>query len=281
MILNDQHTHTRFFFHMAYHGANYHGWQRQPGCISVQETLETVLASVLKQETPVFGCGRTDAGVHAIQYVFHADLVLPADFDLLHRLNHALPPDMVLFSIQPVAARAHARFDATRRTYDYFLHTNKNPFLTGRSAFYPDRNLNIQLMHEAVQLLPQYTDYYAFCKSPNQFAHTLCAVYSATLTVDPGGERLRFQICANRFLKGMIRIIMGRLLEVGTGKLSVSAFEAHLRDKKPPKMKTPAYPEGLYLSKIEYPYLEFPQRTDLAAVYQHDEAGYWRNVGSE
>ena len=224
------------------------------------------------------GCGRTDAQVHASQFVFHADLEETFDFDLLTRLNHAFPPDIAVFDILPVHDKAHARFDATARTYDYFIHTQKDPFLQGSSALYGDWPLTLSGMKAAVALLPQYDDYYAFCKSPANFKTTICRVSSAHLWVDEKGERLRFQITANRFLTGMIRIIVGRLIEIGTGRMSVETFEAHLRDKITPRIITGAHPQGLYLSRVVYPYLDLPQRTEFAAVFQYEREGYWRDI---
>lgn len=240
--------------------------------------VEGALQKILKTPVTIKGCGRTDAQVHASQYFFHADLPQTTDFDLLFRLNHNLPPDIAVFDLLPVHAEAHARFDAVRRTYDYFIHRYKDPFLLGSSAPYGDKPLDLQSMKTAVDLLPRYDDYYAFCKSPASFEHTICRVSSAHLWVDKSGERLRFQITANRFLTGMIRIIVGRLLEIGTGRMSVEVFEAHLRDRQTPRILTPAYPQGLYLSKVTYPYLDLPQRTEFAAVFQYEREGYWGEI---
>ena len=179
-----------------------------------------------------------------------------------------LPTDIAIFDIFPVHDAAHARFDATQRTYNYFIHTRKDPFLQLSSSWYPEENLDLQQIKSAVDLLPRYEDYYAFCKSPDSFDNTKCRVSSAQLWQDPKGERIRFQISANRFLTGMVRIIVGRLLEVGRGNMSVDAFEHYLRDKQVPPSIKRAYPQGLYLSKIVYPYLELPQRVEFAALFQ-------------
>ncbi len=268
----------RFFFQIAFKGLQYHGWQRQLSAEGVQEVIEGILSKVVKEKISINGCGRTDAQVHASQYFFHADLAETYDFDLLFRLNHNLPHDIAIFDIIPVHEKAHARFDATQRTYDYFIHTNKDPFLHGSSALYPDKNLDLNSMKAAVDLLPRYDDYYAFCKSPASFEHTICRVTSAHLWVNKTGERLRFQITSNRFLTGMIRIIVGRLLEIGTGFMSVEAFEQHLRTKQTPRSIVPAYPQGLYLSKIVYPYLDLPQRTQFAAIFQYEQQDYWLSI---
>ena len=245
----------------------YHGWQRQQSAVGVQEVIEGVLSKVLKTPVSIYGCGRTDAQVHASQYFFHADLEDTYDFDLLSRLNRNLPTDIAIFDILPMHHNAHARFDAVQRTYDYFIHRRKDPFLAGKSAYYPDGDFDLSRMQTAVDLLPQYDDYYAFCRSPDKFEHTICRVSAAHLQISENGERLHFQISANRFLSGMIRIIVGRLLEVGAGQMSVEAFEHHLRDKQTPRTITGAHPQGLYLSKIVYPYIDLPQRMAFAIRY--------------
>lgn len=237
--------------------------------------LEAALLKILKTPTSVNGCGRTDAGVHASQYFFHADMAKTAVEGLLFKLNRALPLDISVFAVIPVHDRANARFDAVRRSYDYFIHRRKDPFLQAGSALYSDMDLDIPLMKAAVALLPQYEDYYAFCKSPASFKHTICRISTAHLWEDQRGERLRFQISANRFLTGMIRIIVGRLLEIGTGRMSLEAFEAHLRDKKTPRIITGAHPQGLYLSKVVYPYLELPQGGIFSEVFGEVGTGYW------
>ena len=168
--------------------------------MGVQEVIEGVLTKVVKAPVAINGCGRTDAQVHASQYIFHADLEEDLDPEFLYRLNRTLPNDIAIFAILPVHDKAHARFDATQRTYDYFIHTNKDPFLQGSSALYYEHQLDLPSMKAAVDLLPQYNDYYALCKSPASFEHTICEVSSAYLWVANGGERLRFQISSNTSL---------------------------------------------------------------------------------
>ena len=235
--------------------------------MTIQEVIEAALGKVLKTPTTIFGCGRTDTGVHAIQYFFQANMAETDLDELLFKLNFALPPEIVIFDIIPVHDRASARFDAIQRQYDYFMHLRKDPFLQGGSAMYAGMNLDIAAMKAAVEILPHYEDYYAFCKSPAKFEHTICRVSAAHLWLDKTGERLRFQISANRFLTGMIRIIVGRLLEIGTGRMTLEAFEGHLRDKKTPRIITGAHPQGLYLSKVVYPYLDLPQQTLFAETF--------------
>jgi len=250
----------RYFIHIGYHGAKYSGWQRHPGVLNVQEVLETAISRLLKKPIVIVGCGRTDAQVHASQFFFHMDVEKEWKFDLFFRLNKILPDDIAVFDIIPMEGLPHARFDAIQRTYDFFLHFYKDPFLSGFSSYYPDKNLDLEKMQQAVALLTKYDDYRAFCKSPDRNEHTICNISSAYLAANETGDKLHFQISANRFLGKMVRIIMGRLLDIGRGKLSVDDFEYYLAHKETPAIITPAYPQGLYLSKITYSYLDLPAR---------------------
>ncbi len=223
------------------------------------------------------GCGRTDAQVHASQFFFHLDIEKEWDYDLLFRLNKSLPSDIAVFGILPMADSCHARFDAIKRTYDYFIHTYKDPFLSTVSTLYLERNFDVVKMRDAVSLLTKYNDYRAFCISPDGFKHTICNVTAAALFVDPSGDRFRFQISANRFLTKMIRIIMGKLLEIGRGELSVAEFESSLITKETPKTIEPAYPQGLFLSKVTYPYLDLAPRTEFSSILQN-HGDQWQAV---
>ena len=256
----------RYFFHIGYHGTQYSGWQKHAGVISVQLVLETALGKLFKRPIAVVGCGRTDAHVHASQFFFHVDLEQEWDFDLFFRLNKILPDDIALFDIIPMQGLPHARFDAVQRAYDYFIHTYKDPFLSEFSSLYPETNLNIDAMKKATALLPLYDDYRAFCKMPDRIDHTICMVSSAGLFVDQSGDRLRFHISANRFLSKMIRIIVGRLLDIGRGDMSVDEFEHYLASKQTPQIIIPAHPQGLYLSKVTYPYLDLAPRTNFSGM---------------
>lgn len=256
----------RYFFHIGYHGTNYSGWQKHAGVPNVQKVLETALTKLLKAPVIIVGCGRTDAQVHATQFFFHMDVETEWDFDLLFRLNKLLPDDIAIFDIIPMQGLPHARFDCIQRTYDYFIHTYKDPFLSDFSACYAEKNLDLHQMKAAVDLLPLYNDYRAFCKMPDRIDHTICHISAANLYIDKSGNRLRFQISANRFLSKMIRIIVGRLLEIGRGEMSVDEFEHYLAEKITPPIIIPAYPQGLYLSKVTYPYLDLPAKNNFMAA---------------
>lgn len=256
----------RYFLHIAYNGNNYRGWQKLPGIVSVQQVIETTLSQIFKETVPVIGCGRTDAQVHASQFFFHFDIDRELNFDLLFRLNKCLPKDIVVYDVIRMEGAPHARFDAIQRSYDYYIHTRKDPYLLGLSSFYPLVSPDLDKMKEAVGLLASYDDYGCFCKSPLKYEHTICNVSEAQLYSDIQHTRLRFHISSNRFLAGMIRIIVGKLLEIGNGVLTVADFEQYLQTKVTPKTIIPAYAQGLYLSKVTYPYLDLPNQSVFNAM---------------
>ncbi|GAB3528205.1 tRNA pseudouridine(38-40) synthase TruA [Pontibacter brevis] len=268
----------RYFFHIGYNGTNYRGWQRHPYGVNVQQTIEDALRQVLKLPAAIVGCGRTDAQVHASQFFFHLDVEKPWDFDLLFRLNKVLPPDIAVFDIIPMEGMPHARFDATQRSYDYFIHTYKDPFLNSVSSLYLVRNLDLDKMKRATAMLPKYCDYKYLCLTPAEHDSTICHVTSAKWLSDKNGDKLRFQVTANRYLSRMIRIIVGKLFRIGMGELSVDEFESYLAAEKAPKALTPAYPQGLYLSKVTYPYLNLPTRRSFSAILLNEADGYWQEV---
>ncbi len=262
-------NYLRYFFHIGYNGYHFRGWQRQPNINNVQQVLETALTQILKEPCSIMGCGRTDAMVHASQFFFHLDVMKAWDYDLLFRLNKTLPDSIAVFEIIPMNDNHHARFDATHRSYDYFIHTYKDPFLSTLSSLYLKQNLQLDQMKRAVALLPLYNDYRAFCKTPDDYRTTICNVTSAELYIDSNGDHLRFQISANRFLGKMIRIIVGKLMDIGKGELSVDEFESYLITKITPATIEPAYPQGLYLSKVTYPYLDIAPRAEFTAILQN------------
>ena len=167
----------RYFFHIAYHGTRYSGWQKHPRALSVQEVLETAMGKILKQPVAIVGCGRTDAHVHASQYFFHTDIEKEWDFDLFFRLNKILPDDIAIFDIIPMQGQPHARFDAVKRSYDYFIHTYKDPFLNKFSSLYPLYDLDFEKMKAAVALLPLYNDYRGFANAKTGSIMPLCYLF--------------------------------------------------------------------------------------------------------
>ncbi len=242
-----------------------------------QEVLETAIGVVEKRGCDCYCTTMPWKYMPFLLFFSHVDIDGEWDFDLFFRLNKILPDDIAVFDIIPMQGQPHARFDARQRTYDYFIHTYKDPFLSGFSSLYPELNLNLDKMKAAVALLPQYNDYRGFCKAPDRIDHTLCYVSSAGLFTDTNGDKIRFQISANRFLSKMIRIIMGRLLEIGRGIMSVDEFEHYLISKQTPQIIIPAHPQGLYLSKVTYPYLSILRhaRASFSAILQNNVAIDW------
>lgn len=246
----------KYFLHLGYKGTHYQGWQRQPNAISVQAILEDKLCQMFKQELTVHVCGRTDAGVHANQCFCHLVINEPWDFDAVFRLNKMLPPDISVYEFIPVSATANAQLDVTSRTYDYYIHLKDDPFLAELSTLYLIDHPALVEMQAAAKLLTQYQDFRSFCKSPDLYPHTLCTVTFAALTVNSDNNRLHFRITANRFLRAMIRMIVGQLIKVGKREISLDDFESQLKQPKLTTQPAFAYPQGLYLSKVVYPYLE-------------------------
>jgi tRNA pseudouridine38-40 synthase len=246
----------RYFMRLAYQGDNYCGWQWQRNADnSIQGTLQTALTNVLRQPLTVIGCGRTDAGVHAEAYYAHFDYAdaLPPHFMAI--LNRALPSDIAVQRIWPVASDVHARFSATQRTYRYFFHTHKQPHWRHCSTYLPglEDPLDFAAMQAAAQLLLQYEDYRAFCKVPDRHAHTRCQVSAARFQFEQ--EPFSFQITANRFVRGMVRLLVAQLLEVGKRRTQLTDFEHMLKTGERPKHLVFAPPQGLYLTHVNYPSL--------------------------
>ena len=244
----------RYFIELAYKGTHYHGWQVQPGAISVQETLTKALSLLLKTDIAIVGAGRTDSGVHAKQMFAHFDFETEIDASqLVHKLNSFLPKDIVVFNILKVVDEAHARFDATKRTYEYHIHTIKNVFENDGSYQF-QLPLDVNKMNEACQILFNHSDFECFSKVNTDVRTFNCAIFEAHWKQD--GNKLVFTIVADRFLRNMVRAIVGTMINIGTGKISLGDFEKIIdsKDRSQAGFSVPA--EGLYLTKIEYPYLE-------------------------
>lgn len=247
----------RYFIHLGFDGGSYSGWQRQKNTPNtVQEVIEQTLFQIFKQDITVYGCGRTDAGVHASQYVLHIDLDAAPDFSLKFRLNKNLPDHIAVFEIIEVKENQHCQYDAVARTYDYFIHWKKDPVLIRYSAFYEDLDLDFDLMKRAAELILMTKDFRPLCKQPDQYKSTFCRITKCDVYVNEAEGRLRFTITSNRFLRGMVRICASFLLEVGSGAMSLGEMEQVLKQEKTLKQNQPALPNGLFLSKVEYPFLE-------------------------
>jgi tRNA pseudouridine38-40 synthase len=211
---------------------------------------------MFKVPCKIHGCGRTDTGVHASQYFAYLDLESEFDFDPVKRVNRILPEDIAVFEFIPVTSRANTQRDAISRTYDYYLHFNKHPYLAELSTYYDGPDLDVDAMHKAALVLAKHGDFRALCKSPDKVNHTRCRVMSAEVRLLKHVDGIQFTITANRFLKGMIRLIVNKLLKVGQGKMSVEELDAFIGKKENPAYKVLAPPQGLHLSKVVYPYLE-------------------------
>ncbi len=263
----------RYFLHLAYDGSFYRGWQYQPNVPSVQEVIEKKLAVIFKEKLTLFGCGRTDAGVHASQYFAHIQPPQPIDFDLAFRLNKHLPDTIYVYEVLEMDGNEHARYDAIVRTYDYFLHLFPDPFLERYSTYCGDASLDLEAMQQAAELLPKYTDFKTLCRKPHLYKHTLCKVSESQLIVNKAQNRLRFTITSNRFLQGMIRLCVHYFLRIGRGEMKVEEFDHLLANQQEEPIKRPAPPNGLYLSKVEYPYLKVESKNQWMAFLKRDLEG--------
>lgn len=241
----------RYFLHLAYRGTHYRGWQRQSGNVrTVQATIEGALTRVRGESVKVVGCGRTDAGVHASDYYLHFDVADGLRDNWLFIVNKQLPEDIVCYRVWPVAPTAHTRYDAVERTYDYHIHTRPDPFLHLTSSFYPLENWRVDAVKEALELLRGHHDFRAFCLTPDRHNTTDCDLREASLHRE-GEGRWRFRFVADRFLRGMIRILVYQLLRVGAGELSPGEVSRALRTGERISVGQ-ARPEGLVLSGVKY-----------------------------
>ena len=246
----------RYFIHLAYNGTNYNGYQTQPGLPTVQETIEKALSTLLRQHVAIVGCGRTDTGVHASDYYAHFTLAGTETFDgkidcalLVFKLNSFLPADLAIYNIFPVKDNAHARFDATARTYQYHVSDRRLPFRQGlysRIYYRPD----LALMNEGAKILMEYEDFTSFAKLHTQVKTNICHLSEAHW--DEVGDEWVFTIRSNRFLRNMVRSVTGTLLDVGRGKLSLDGLRQIIERKDRCAAGVSMPPQGLYLMKVEY-----------------------------
>ena len=241
----------RYFFEIAYNGKNYNGWQSQKNGIGVQAVVEDALSKLLQENIKIVGSGRTDTGVHCEQQYFHTNIEQPFDIPhLIQKLNSFLSHGIAIYSIRPVRNDASARYDAVERSYRYQITRTKNPFLEGY-AWYFFKPLNLETMNEAAALLVGEHDFECFSKVKTDVNHFLCDIKSAAW--QEKGSLLVFTISANRFLRGMVRAIVGTLLDVGSGKTSLKEFKEILESKDRRKAGANVPPYGLYLEKVKYP----------------------------
>jgi tRNA pseudouridine38-40 synthase len=269
----------RYFIELSFDGTNYHGWQMQKNAVSVQEVLNDKLSVILREPIETTGCGRTDTGVHAKEFFAHFDVVgksmihspqtieenskesilnnkeasidhRPSTMDnIVRRLNSILPKDIAIKRIFSVAADAHARFDARLRTYQYYIHFNKDPFKNNYSWEMRDRP-DIDLMNMAAKIITEYTDFSCFSKSNTQVKTNICKIKKAEWTGDEDG--IIFQISADRFLRNMVRAIVGTLLMVGKNEISPDTVREIIESKNRSNAGTSVPACGLYLTEVKY-----------------------------
>ena len=242
----------RYFIDLAYDGTAYHGWQVQPNGNSVQAELQRALSILLRREVEVVGAGRTDAGVHAEHMTAHFDHEAPVDaLRMVDKLNRLLPPDIAVYSVRPVRPDAHARFDALWRTYRYYITTAKSPFSRGyryRLFHTPD----FERMNRAAAILSEYRDFTSFSKLHTDVKTNNCRIMQAQWTqVD--ADTWVFTIQADRFLRNMVRAIVGTLLEVGRGKLTIEGFRRIIEQKDRCQAGTSVPGQALFLVDVGYP----------------------------
>ena len=243
---------TRYFFEISYKGKNYHGWQRQANSVSVQETIESCFSKLYSnKDIGIVGCGRTDAGVHAKQYFFHVDLENSEDpIVFVFKLNRMLPESIFIKEMKSVESDLHARFAAKKRTYRYFIHPQKDPFKEELSWSFPQK-IDVDQMNKAANFLLGEKDFCSFAKVHTDVKTTICSVYSAKWHTDTNG--LYFEISANRFLRNMVRAIVGTLLDVGFEKTSLAQLSSIINSKDRSNAGSSAPARGLYLTKVSYP----------------------------
>ncbi|MDP1745869.1 MAG: tRNA pseudouridine(38-40) synthase TruA [Bacteroidota bacterium] len=245
----------RYFIQLSYNGTAYHGWQIQENTFrTVQQVLNEMLSRLLNEPIVITGCGRTDTGVHATEYFAHFDSTIE-DLEInqdkwIFKFNFALPADIAIQKIITVKEKSNARFDAISRTYQYIINKKKDPFQIDRSCFLYGA-LNIEEMNKATKILFDHIDFSAFAKTNTQNLSNNCKIYKAEWKEE--NDSLIFTISANRFLRNMVRAIVGTLLNVGKGKISIEEFNEIIESKTRSKAGFSAHACGLYLTKVEYP----------------------------
>jgi len=243
----------RYFIEFAYRGTRYHGWQYQPNALSVQEVLTKAMNILFCDDFDLVAAGRTDAGVHASSMYAHFDT--EQEFNaaqMIQKLNSFLPEDITVYRFFDVSDQAHARFDAVSRSYEYHIHTFKNSFLKGLS-WYHFRPLDIEKMNQAAKILLEYEDFECFSKAHTDVFSFDCTISNAHW--EQKNDCLIFHITANRFLRNMVRAIVGTLIYVGSGKIAVEDVRKIIQSKDRGKAGFSVPAHGLYLTRVVYPYI--------------------------
>ncbi len=250
-------TKQRYFLELAYNGKKYHGWQIQPNAISVQQVLNDCISKILREEINVVGCGRTDTGVHASYFVAHfdSDHISIDSNQFCHKINRFLPKDIAIYSLSKVDGETHSRFSAVSRTYEYHLVDIKNPFLQ-ELAYQSHVSLDFDLMNQAASILFEYIDFTSFSKLHTDVKTNNCKITKA-IWERVNDSKWVFTISADRFLRNMVRAIVGTLLEVGRGKMTMDEFRHIIEAKDRGLAGTSAPAHALYLVGVAYPDILF------------------------
>jgi len=244
----------RYFLKLSYRGTAYHGWQIQENAHTVQAEINEKISTLCEEAVNVTGCGRTDAGVHARNFFLHFDLHQPLAFtpqDFVFRLNRFLPEDIAIYDVREVSAETHARFDAISRTYRYYISRQKDPFVQETALTFTGK-LDVDAMQQAAGYLLDYKDFTSFSKLHTQTATNFCRLVEARW--EQTGNQLVFTITADRFLRNMVRAIVGTLLEVGKGKLKPEDMKDIIEAKDRSKAGYSAPAQGLFLEEVRYPF---------------------------
>ena len=239
----------RYFINISYNGKNYHGWQIQKNAVTVQSTIQDVISKILGKSTDIVGSGRTDTGVHAKSQVAHFDVNKEVDNDFIYRVNAFLPQDISINSVNQVVDNSHARFDAISREYIYKIHDLKSPFLDGLSTFY-NKKINMDLINEACSTIMKNSDFQSFSKVKTEVKNFNCIISHASIRRK--NNFYLFKFCANRFLRGMVRALVGTLLQLNEGKINLKEFKLIFEKKNREYAGPSAPPYGLYLNKVNY-----------------------------
>jgi tRNA pseudouridine38-40 synthase len=246
---------NRYFIKLAFNGKNYHGWQMQDNALTIQSVINDALSKLLSEEINLTGCGRTDTGVHAKEFYAHFDTCKNFTNDekkrLILKLNNFLPYDISIYEIINVKNNAHARFDAISRTYQYFITRQKDPF-DNNFSYYVYGDINIDLMNEGAKILYEYEDFTSFSKLHSDVKTNNCKILNAKWVEKE--DKLIFTITADRFLRNMVRAIVGTLLDVGKKKITLEEFRKIIESKNRSDAGYSVPAKGLFLTKIEYPY---------------------------
>lgn len=260
----------KYVLHIGYDGSCFRGWQRQINVPNVQQAFEETLSKVINKETTVFGCGRTDALVHASQYFLQFETESELDDKFVFIINKVLPEAIKVYDIKKVEKVLSVQNHALSRTYRYYFHVKNNAFLAKYSSYYPFQDLSIKRMRAAASLFEGKHDFYSFCKTPDKHAHTIVNIFSAELSYNMDKWLYCLEIKGDRFLKGMIRAVAHNIISVGSGKIQLDETKRRLEFAATYANIQLAYPQGLYLARVIYKEFDFePNHEPLWYILQH------------